>query len=362
MIYSTNRTASLGDVTVDVNESYFGAGMLDFMQENAQDELALFEAAIKSDIDEVLIGESSYELEALNEGFVQNAANKIKEMMKKFIEWLQSVMRSAIAKLSQLLVRDNAKFAKNARVAINKMKNSDKFKFSGKIMKKYVSISELPALKEKEGNTDSSDSYYAQAETADEAKLDELKASIEKLLSESKNLNTREDFEKDCIEEVTDVKGSEAIKIVKDHLDILDELGSKDLQKLRKKLKKLESDAKHKAKKADSAAKKYSGNDELQKKRLNVMAQAANASKEIAQSLVSDSLYMIKQEAKIARAVVAKAMGATPKNEGYYDDEELVDAMIEAANYEYDEALEEMSESKKSDDIDDDEDIEDDED
>ena len=50
MIYSTNRTASLGDTTieVDVNKSYFGAGSLVFMQEAAEDELALFENAITS--------------------------------------------------------------------------------------------------------------------------------------------------------------------------------------------------------------------------------------------------------------------------------------------------------------------------
>lgn len=74
MIYSTNRTASLGEITCDVNESYFGIGAMSFMEESAQDELAIFEAAIKSDIDEVMIGESATELAALNEGFVQTAA------------------------------------------------------------------------------------------------------------------------------------------------------------------------------------------------------------------------------------------------------------------------------------------------
>lgn len=57
-------------------------------------------------------------------------------------------------------------------------------------------------------------------------------------------------------------------------------------------------------------------------------------------------MSVLKNVAKLARAVVAKAMGATPKNESFEEyDEELTDAMIEAANYEYDEALEEMSEA-----------------
>ena len=62
---------------------------------------------------------------------------------------------------------------------------------------------------------------------------------------------------------------------------------------------------------------------------------------------------MIKAQAKIARKVVAKAMGATPKNEGFEYDEELTDAMIEAAEYEYDSAMEEMSEGSKCEECDD---------
>lgn len=356
MIYSTNRTTSLGNITVDVNESYFGAGMLDFMQENAQDELALFEAAIKSDIDEVLIGESAYELEALNENFIQSAAQKIKEMMKKFIEWLKSVTRSALAKLTQLLVRDNAEFVKKAKKAIINMKNPDKFKYSGKAIKLDIDMSDLEKTADKEEN------LYAKAKDAKtEVDLDNIKSDIEKLVEEyNKDENDlRKGFDEECVEEV-DLEGKAALDCVNNHIKLLEDLSKKNIQKIKKSMKEMESKANKLAKDAEKAEKNYSGKDELQKKRLAVMAQAAAAYRDICQKLVSDSLYIIKQTSKISRAVVTKAMGATPKNEGFEYSEELIDAMIETANYEYDEALEEMSEAKKSDDYVDD-DIDDDE-
>lgn len=350
MIYSTNRTASLGYITGDVNESYFGAGAFNFMQENAQDELALFEAAIKSDIDEVLIGESAYELEALNENFVENAVNKIKEMMKKFIEWLKSVTRSAVAKLSQLLVRDNAKFVKIAEKQIKSMRTMSKFKYSGKgLVLSYFNkeIIEIPEV----------EPYYAQAakEGVTETDLDRISNDIKHTLEEFKKVSMRDFFNDNCVKEYTD----QNIDFVMGHIEILKSMDKKKLSKLRKDMKEMESKAKKLAREAESKSRNYEEKDtaesKLKKKQLAVMAEAASASKDFWQTFVADSLYTIKQQSKIARAVVAKAMGASPKNEAYgYDDEALIQAMIEAADYEYDEALEEMSEAKECDDIDDD--------
>lgn len=351
MIYSTNRTTSLGnnDFAVDVNESYFGAGALSFMQENAQDELALFEAAIKSDIDETLIGESTEELAALNEGFVQNAVNKIKEMMRKFIEWLQAVGRSALAKLTQLLVRDNATFCKQARKMIAKMKNSKNFKYSGKALNishiegLNFDMNDLKEINSIEGILDK-----IKGLSSKEA-LDKCRSELEEELKAFKELDLRKDFNDQCVEEVKD----KDIKFVEKHLEFIENADKKQLKNLRKALKDAENKAKKIARDADKAAKDYKGEDEIEKLRLSVMAEAAGNYRTMVQSIINDLLYMIKQVIKISRAVVAKAMGATPKNEGFEYDEELVDAMIESANYEYDEALEEMSEGKDCDDCED---------
>ena len=356
MIFNTNRTASLNDdIVVDVNESYFGAGSLDFMQENAQDELALFEAAIKSDIDEVLIGESTTELEALNESFKETAVNKIKEMMKKFIEWIQGITRSILAKLHQLINRDNDKFVKQARKMIIKMKNSKNFKYSGKALV----ISKLDGVK---GSAldDRAEALYDQAKNAkSEADIEKCKSELEKVKEIYRQMDMRKNFEDACI---TEVEG-EDLRFVEAHIKVLEDYGKKNLAEIKKELKDAEKKAKDIAKKAEKKSSEYNGEDTLERSKLSLMADCAATYRNICQTITKDSLYMLKKTISVARAVVANAMGATPdekaKNEGFMYDEEMIQAMIETADFEYDEALEEMSEAKECDDIEDDIDEED---
>ena len=349
MIYSTNRTTSLGDMSIDVNESYFGAGALSFMQENAQDELALFEAAIKSDIDEVIIGESaSEELAALNEGFVQNAANRINEMMNKFIEWIKSVMRSAVAKLSNLLVRDNAQFIKTAKRRISTMSNPKKFKYSGKAL-------EMSEVKESNGKDQLSiveglKGFYEKASTAtSKDDLENISKEVSDKVDAFKENDVRKAFKDNCIIDVED----KDINFVEAHLKFLEDKSKKQLVEVKKNMATMETNAKKLAKEAERKSKNYKGEDELERTKLAVMAEAAAAYRNCCQLYVKDTLYILSQQIKIARAVVTRAMGASPKNEGVEYTEELIDAMIETANYEYDEALEEMSEGKDCDDCED---------
>lgn len=342
MIFNTNRTASLNDdIVVDVNESYFGAGSLDYMQENAQDELALFEAAIKSDIDECLIGESAEELAALNEGFVQTAANKIKEMMRKFIEWLKSVTRSIIAKMSQLVLRDNDKFVKQARKMLVKMSNKSDFKYSGKAL----NISALNTDHKEEA--DARDKFNALYEKAKEAKeqstIDSIKSELESAKEAFKNADMRKDFDEKVLIDVTD----KDLNFVESHLKVLEDYGKKDLGKIKKEIKEAESKAKKIAKSAEDKSKKFSGEDAVEKARLALMADCAAAYRSAAQDFTKDALYILKKTISVARAVVTKGMGATPKHEGVEYTEELIQAMIEASEFELDEALEEMSEAKE---------------
>lgn len=347
MIYSTNRTTSLGDITVDVNESYFGAGSLDFMQENAQDELELFEAAIKSDIDECLIGESASELEALNEGFVQNASNKIKEMMRKFIEWLKSVMRSAIAKMSQIILGDNAKFVKQARKMLVTMKNKSDFKYSGKAL----DLSKLNTEHKAEADArDKFNSLYVKAKEAkDEPAIKSVRDELEKAKEAFKDADMRKDFDENVLITVED-KG---LDFVESHLKVLEDYGKKDLAKIKKEMKEAENKAKKIAKSAEDASKKYSKDDENEKNRLALMAECASAYRSASQTFTKDALYILKKAISVARSVVTKGMGATPKHEGVEYTPELIEAMIETADFELDEALEEMSEGKECDDSDD---------
>lgn len=331
MIYSTNRTSSLGELSVDVNESYFGIGAQTFYEESAQDELSMFEAAIKSDIDEVLIGESASELQSLNEGFVQNAVNKIKEMMKKFIAWCQAVMRSAFAKLSSLLVRDNAKFAKLASKHIATMKNKDKFKYTGKIVVNVDSLSSLmnDFAKESDNSIKAIDVKSITPAEADSA----IKATDEILQD-----LTKENLVKEFTKEVTDA----GFDIIQSQIKVLETLSKKSIKDLKAEFNKAIKGANEVIKRVS----KMEGKDDAEKEKIAACAKVASAYKTNTQKMLAVMMGFIKTLAKIARGVVARAMGATPKNEGVEFDEELNEALIEAVEYEYDEALEEMSEGK----------------
>lgn len=331
MIYSTNRTSSLGELSVDVNESYFGIGAQTFYEESAQDELSMFEAAIKSDIDEVLIGESASELQSLNEGFVQNAVNKIKEMMKKFIAWCQAVMRSAFAKLSSLLVRDNAKFAKLASKHIATMKNKDKFKYTGKIV---VNVDEFSGIMNDFGK-ESGDAVKA---------IDVASITPDKADSEIKDMEeflkdlTKENLVKEFTKEVTDA----GFDIIQSQIKVLETLSKKSIKDLKGEFNKAIKGANEVIKRVS----KMEGKDDVEKEKIAACSKLASAYKTNTQKMLVVVMGFIKTLAKIARGVVARAMGATPKNEGVEFDEELNEALIEAVEYEYDEALEEMSEGK----------------
>lgn len=331
MIYSTNRTSSLGELSVDVNESYFGIGAQTFYEESAQDELSMFEAAIKSDIDEVMIGESASELQTLNEGFVQNAVNKIKEMMKKFIAWCQAVMRSAFAKLSSLLVRDNAKFAKIASKRIATMKNKDKFKYTGKIVQDIEGVTGLmnDFSKAAEGTVKAINVESITVDGA-ESKIKEIEEDVE--------IFTKESLMKEFTKEVTDA----GFDIVKGQISVLDVLSKKSIKDLKDGFNKAIKGANEVIKKVS----KMEGKDNAEKEKIAACSKLASAYKTNTQKMLVAMMGLIKALAKIARGVVARAMGATPKNEGVEFDEELNEALIEAVEYEYDEALEEMSEGK----------------
>lgn len=341
MIFDTNRTMSLGTIDVDVNESYFGAGALNFMQENAEIELELFEAAIKSDIDEYLIGESTYELEALNEGFLQNAAKKIKEIMTKFIEWLRAIMRSAYAKLTQIFVRDNEKFCKEAEKRIITMKNSDKFKYSGKAIIAPVSVSfkffdnQLDILRKLWNDASSKDTIDGNMDGA----IDECKKKIDEEINMEK-------LEKAFFTEVEDA----GLSTVNGHLIYLKKRTRDNLKSIKDNNKNFEKFANDIIKKAKELEKKSNDSDDDNKKnKASALASIASFVKSEGQSIINAEMSLIKKLNKVARTVVSKAMGATPKNEGFEYTEELIDAMIETSNYEIEEAMEEMSEGKECD-------------
>lgn len=375
MIYSVlNNHSSFSTSSYEANSKYYGAGAFNFMSECAKDELEIFENAITTDMHEVVVGES-YEMEAINEGFFENVWNKIKEIFKKFIEWIKAVTRSAVAKLANLLIRDNKEFAKFARKKISAMKNRGKFEYSGKVLKNTTEA--LAIAKTSTEELKDFTKIEALITTLDSKNLTLFTEPVVKK-AESMIEEINEKSVTDIMEEITDDVTDAKISVVMDHIKVLEGLSNTVIDKIKKDLKKYENTCQKAINKAEKIERTFDDEEKYNKStdkatattRDNLgdgkygtarstdfaetkkLAQNAvtvcNAYKTAAQSMTSIQLSLTKSIAKVARTVVAKAAGATPKNEGYYD-EELLDAMNEAVLYEYDEALESMGESKKED-------------
>lgn len=343
MIFDTNRTKSLieesvetDEMEVEVNENYFGAGSLMFMQEAAEDEMALFEEAVKSDLDEVVIGEAAEELKALNEGFAEKTVNKIQELMKKFIEWLKGIYNSAIMKFNQYLVKDNAKFCAEAKKRLPNVEEG--FKFTGKALKstKFESVEDLDKA------FDQLDALWGKATsgTTDAETVKNELAEMRKKINEAKK---NKNFE--AVNVYTEENGT--LKVVEDHLEYLEKVSKEKVKELMKKCKEYQAKANKIAKEAKTAARKAKDETEEKRNQLAVAAQVAAEIKKVAQETISEEMKAIRKMVAISRSVVAKALAKVPaaKNEGVEYDEEFINAFIESEEYELESALEEMSEA-----------------
>lgn len=65
---------------------------LEIMQEYYENEISLYKSALE--YKDNCIGESYYELQSLEEGFVGNIIEKIKEIIKNFIDWIKGVFKA----------------------------------------------------------------------------------------------------------------------------------------------------------------------------------------------------------------------------------------------------------------------------
>lgn len=348
MIFDTNRTKSLieesvetDEMEVEVNENYFGAGSLMFMQEAAEDEMALFEEAVKSDLDEVVIGEAAEELKALNEGFAEKTVNKIQELMKKFIEWLKGIYNSAIMKFNQYLVKDNAKFCAEAKKRLPNVEEG--FKFTGKALKstKFESVEDLDKA------FDQLDALWGKV-SGGSANAETVKNELDEILKKVAEAKKAKNFE--AVNVYTEENGT--LKVVEDHLEYLEKVSKEKVKELMKKCKEYQAKANKVAKEAKTAARKAKDETEEKRNQLAAASQVAAAIKKVAQETISEEMKAIRKMVAISRSVVAKALAKVPatKNEGVELDEAFINAMLESEEYELESALEEMSEAAECED------------
>lgn len=306
--------------------------MMEFMQESAQDELAIFEAGIKSDMKEVRLVSEGAELEALNEGFIESAKAKITSMMKKFMSWLDSVIKTVLAKLNNLVVRDAEKFVATASVELKRRDTSD-FKYSGKALKVR--------------NINAADSQFDAVEKKLSEALSKItsNSSVEQLKAANEALgNDKENSKRDMLGELVEEVENEGIAFVMAHLEVI-----KNSAEEVKALKKLADGYKKDAQKIIKSLKSSKDDaSEEAKKEINEKISLVSKYKTLCQKYITKRIKVVKGKIKVARAVVTKALGKTKSvkestvaeynGEEFFVEfsEELTDSIIEVADAEYD--------------------------
>lgn len=329
------------------NRKYSGFMADEFIKESAEDELVIFKEAIQLDVAELSLGSNSSELYTLNENFIKNGFKKIKELLLKFLNWLKSITKTVIAKMTNVLVRDNVKFAQIARKRIAKMKKTDSFKYSGKVLSKQFNLDKLTGGVDFDMGND--------APTAYEELVEENKEMEEAI----KNLpETYKKFIDKNIKDVTDVQFDK----LKYHLDILETTCGNETKRIKLMINTAIKNTTIELKEIERLENKEDNG--YTSEYINELKKFYNLQKQIFQMMLKELMSIIKTAAKISRRVVTKMMGFTPKdttsakNESAIriEDDVLLEALIEADEFEVDEMLEESSCKDRDDDDDDDDD------
>lgn len=126
-IYSNTRYDNLGDYNVDVaaNESYnCVTGCTMALIEGYQNDFALFESAIHSDMAEIAAVNEG--VEVINEG-AKEVWNKLKEIFSKLLAKIKGIFKSFIARISGVFA-DSANLYKKYSPVISKNSNWKSFK------------------------------------------------------------------------------------------------------------------------------------------------------------------------------------------------------------------------------------------
>lgn len=320
MIYSTNRTESLGDVTINANESYYGFGYLGFVQECYEDELSIFESAIKSDIDEAMIGESG-DLTALNESFTKQAKEQITKLMTKFIEWIESVKTAVLAKFDKEFSKAVTYRTKDLTSKFNKL--NDSVVFTGKAFasndvlafgdKLYGAISECKSIVTGQPTKEDVEKINAKLKAVKETDS----KTLESALSEYKEAPAKKVFDTQ-------------VKIINDTKGIISTV-RKNLSEEKDVAKQILKDAKKAGKEAED------------KDASALKVQAASAYRTLCVETLKTTMKLVRgiiYKALSTMAAIIKQNSKAVKEDTNVEDIDMVEVATEAAIYEMEEILE----------------------
>lgn len=130
-IISANRLSKLnGNYVFAANESYGVEDIGRIMMENEMNDMAIFNAALKSDMYELQCRTEGTllesELQSLSENAVQDFFKSIIEKLKKFWEKMKGLFKKAYAMISAYVVRNGKAFIAANRKELSKLTGSEK--------------------------------------------------------------------------------------------------------------------------------------------------------------------------------------------------------------------------------------------
>ena len=131
-MFSQNRTYLGSNIDVVANESYVGtAGAYRAMCEGYQNSYSIFESCIGLDFMEAAVvneGVDEYEFAVVQESFVGDFFNKIKEFLLKLLEKIKGIIKSFITKVVGTFTKDGKELVKKYKDDILK-KDLSKMKY-----------------------------------------------------------------------------------------------------------------------------------------------------------------------------------------------------------------------------------------
>ena len=324
-IYSRNSVGS--DITVTANENYSFSDMGRILVECAQNDMLVFNAALKNDFKEnAAIREGtmvSSELTSFREFSVKEAFSNLKAKLKKLWEKIKGVFRQVYAKLTVWLVRNGKAFVALHRKTLVNKTGLDKVKIPKYLAKKkdFWSKNRVDILTKDINNyldhVNAGD-FDKNVGTESMSSADAF-ANIElgKLVSGATVSNFGEEFKKAAFEEKTDTTWG-AIKGDAGGLEgLFNNITSKssaikDLKKNEREVdKSIKSVLRMLGKKESEAEKKETGSGAAYKR----LSNAVSGYERTMTLLTRSEIQAIKTSVQQDRMVVGKLAAASPNNE-----------------------------------------------
>ena len=349
-VYSSNRT-QLGMYNSDeivANENYVGVvGACQMMLEGFQNDQAIFESVLAADFMEaVAVQEGAVEYSTLNEASIGGFVDKLKELVKKIWEKIKGLFQTFIAKVNNVVIRDNKKFVDKYKKEVFGKTSLSKMKYKW-AEPKEAGFKALAAQLEVVKVTEAMDRCHGLS--ADELKKLNERVDNNELLEEILGTEVKEyakEMHEKCFDDEEEVEGLDSARLnecmdtlvnSKNSLKNIQDAKNKADKAFSEMLKSIEKSRNEVLKNIPSKDDKTRTESDKSMALLNtqhkVISVANTAMSKSTAALMAETKALIKQ----SRRVFAQAVSFNPK--AVKENALLIEAVGEAAEYEVESSL-----------------------